>query len=153
MTDPTANLLRFGEVLEWTGLSERTLSDIAAGGTIGGRALYAGGRRYFLRGVCAHVLLGHPLSSLPFGPEPEGELLRVCDVLGWTGLHEKQFRWAERHGLGGGRAITPGGKKLYPRVLIRAQFFTPLLPSGWRQTSNLPLPTPNLQSVPVYARS
>lgn len=139
MTEPAANLLRFGEVRDWTGLGERTLSEIIGTGSLGGAVLWPGGRRFFLREVCRHVLFAAPLPSLPFGSEPEPELLRVCDVLAWTGITERQFRWIERHGLTGGRTLRPTAKRHYPKAIIRAQLFTPLLPVGWGAPSPITL--------------
>lgn len=148
MTQPAANLLRFGDVLGWTGLSEWTLGEIITTGQLGGAALWPGGRRFFLREVCRHVLFAAPLPSLPFGTEPEPELLRVCDVLAWTGLTEKQFRRIERHGLGGGRPfIRANAKRHYPKAAIRAHLFTPLLPTSWASTARIQLPTLNPQSL------
>lgn len=136
MTLPPANLLRFSQLLRATELSGHTLGAIVETGALGGAALWPGGRRYFLREVARHVLLSAPLPSHPFGPEPKRDLLRVCDVCEWTGLSELQFRLAERHGLGGGRPFSPGGKRLYQTVIIRAHFFEPLLPAAWALTTH-----------------
>lgn len=129
MTEPAANLLRFGQLRQWCGLNERALLDLVADGKMGGAALWPGGKRFFLRTVARHVLFGAPLPSCLFGAEPEPELLRVYDVLTWTGLREDQFRWAERHLPPGLTLLTAaGGKRLYRKHAIRAHLFVPLLP-------------------------
>jgi hypothetical protein len=153
MTEPAANLLRLSAVAEWAALPERTVRDFAADGRLGGAALWPGGRRYFLREVVRTVLFGAPLSPCPFGAEPVPELLRVFDVLEWTGLREPQFRWAERHGVAGGQTLHPNAKRLYPKHQIRAVFFAPLLPAAWppvaSHSSALPIVVthPTIQNV------
>lgn len=131
MTEPAANLLRFGEVLDWIELPERALLEIVATGQLGGAALVPGGRRFYLREVCRHVLFAAPFPSSPFGAEPQRPLLRIAEVLAWTGLHEEQFRRLERRGLALGQPLTPAGKRYYRKDLIRSQLFTPLLPTSW----------------------
>lgn len=132
---PAGHLCRFGQLRAWCGLPERTLRDIAETGRLGGAALWPGGKRFYLREIAGHVLLGAPFPVSPYGAEPLPALLRLADVLEWTGLHEDQFRWAEER-LAIGRALRPGGKQLYAKHLIRAAFFAPLLPAWWQQERN-----------------
>lgn len=134
MNEPAANLLRFGQLRAWCALPERTLRDIAATGKLGGAELWPGGRRFYLKAVAAHVLFGAPVSPSPFAPEPIPELLRVRDILDWTGLTEDQFRWAEQHSIAGHLVLRPGAKRLYPKILIRRNFFERLLPAECENT-------------------
>lgn len=135
MTDPAANLLRYGDLLEWSELGERALCGLIATGSLGGAELWPGGRRFYLREIARHVLFAAPLPSLPFGPEPEAELLRLWDVLAWTGLHKDQWRRIKAHGFP--RVTLSGGHCHYRRHEIRTRVFHPLLPASWGERSTL----------------